>query len=94
MDSLKATARDYRSCSLPATDHLKRYPPPPPLFPQVLGTEELFAYLDHYDLELDPQFDGLIGRHAKKPWSKFITSENQQLCQVESSRSLVFLFPV
>ena len=47
---------------------------------QVLGTEELFQYLDHYDLELDPQFDGLIGRHAAKPWAKFITPENSHLC--------------
>jgi casein kinase II subunit alpha len=47
---------------------------------QVLGTEELFHYLDHYDLELDPQFDGIIGRHAAKPWAKFITPDNQHLC--------------
>jgi len=51
---------------------------------KVLGTEELFQYLDHYDLELDPQFDGLIGRHATKPWAKFITPENQHLCSDES----------
>jgi casein kinase II subunit alpha len=40
--------------------------------------------LDHYDLELDPQFDGLIGRHATKPWAKFITPENQHLCSDEA----------
>jgi casein kinase II subunit alpha len=51
---------------------------------KVLGTEELFQYLDHYDLELDPQFDGLIGRHQKKPWQKFITPENQHLCSDEA----------
>ena len=51
---------------------------------KVLGTEELFQYLDHYDLELDPQFDGLIGRHQKKPWVKFITTENQHLCSDEA----------
>ena len=50
----------------------------------MLGTEELFAYLDHYDLELDPQFDGLIGRHAAKPWAKFITTENQHLCNEDA----------
>ena len=31
---------------------------------KVLGTEELFAYLDTYDLELDPHFDGILGRHT------------------------------
>jgi casein kinase II subunit alpha len=50
----------------------------------VLGTEELFQYLDHYDLELESQFDGLIGRHAAKPWNKFITSENEHLCSEEA----------
>jgi hypothetical protein len=32
----------------------------------VLGTDDLFTYLDKYDLELDPQFDGILGRHSKK----------------------------
>ena len=27
----------------------------------MLGTDELIRYLDLYELELDPQFDGLIG---------------------------------
>jgi len=51
---------------------------------KVLGTEELFSYLDQYDLELDPQFEGLLGRHARKPWNKFLTSENQHLCPPEA----------
>jgi len=46
---------------------------------RVLGTEELFHYLDTYDLELDPHFDGILGRHSRKPWQKFITNENQHL---------------
>lgn len=46
----------------------------------MLGTDELFAYLDHYDLELDQQFDGLIGRHTAKPWAKFVTPDNAHLC--------------
>ena len=40
----------------------------------------MFHYLDHYDLELDQQFDGLIGRHAAKPWAKFVTPDNAHLC--------------
>lgn len=51
---------------------------------KVLGTEELFRYLDTYDLELDPHFDGILGRHAKKPWQKFITPENQHLVPDEA----------
>ena len=51
---------------------------------KVLGTEELFHYLDTYDLELDPHFDGILGRHSRKPWQKFITSDNQHLVSEES----------
>jgi casein kinase II subunit alpha len=46
---------------------------------KLLGTDELFNYLDKYDLELDPHFDGILGRHSAKPWQKFITVENQHL---------------
>jgi casein kinase II subunit alpha len=51
---------------------------------KVLGTDELFNYLDKYDLELDPHFDGILGRHSQKPWQKFITSENQHLVSEEA----------
>mmetsp|Transcript_15420 Transcript_15420/g.38865 ORF Transcript_15420/g.38865 Transcript_15420/m.38865 type:complete len:339 (-) Transcript_15420:231-1247(-) len=51
---------------------------------KVLGTDELLAYLDKYNLELDGNFDGILGRHAKKPWSKFVTSENQHLVSPEA----------
>ena len=51
---------------------------------KVLGTEELFAYLDTYDLELDPHFDGILGRHSRKPWHKFVTTENQHLISAEA----------
>ena len=46
---------------------------------RVLGTDGLLAYLNKYNLELDSHFDELIGRHAQKSWSKFVTSENQHL---------------
>jgi casein kinase II subunit alpha len=51
---------------------------------KVLGTEELFHYLDTYDLELDPHFDGILGRHSKKPWQKFITPDNAHLVSDEA----------
>jgi casein kinase II subunit alpha len=35
-------------------------------------------------LELDPHFDGILGRHSKKPWSKFVTAENQHLVSDEA----------
>ncbi|TYZ60045.1 hypothetical protein PybrP1_007236 [[Pythium] brassicae (nom. inval.)] len=36
---------------------------------KVKGTDELFDYLTTYDLELDPQYDGILGTHTKKPVS-------------------------
>ena len=51
---------------------------------KVLGTEELLRYLDKYDLELDPHFDGILGRHMKKPWTKFIHQENKHLVSPEA----------
>ena len=46
---------------------------------QVLGTDDLYDYLDKYDLELDPHFDGILSSHTKKPWVRFVNGENQHL---------------
>merc|ERR1711871_1090567 len=51
---------------------------------KVLGTDELFAYLDVYDLELDPHFDSILGRHSRKRWDRFITPENRHLVSAEA----------
>ena len=51
---------------------------------QVLGTEALYQYLAKYGIELDPQLEGLVGRHSRKPWSKFVTPENQHLVSPEA----------
>ncbi|ORX94203.1 Pkinase-domain-containing protein [Basidiobolus meristosporus CBS 931.73] len=45
---------------------------------KVLGTDELFAYLDKYEIRLDNQYNSILGRYARKPWNKFITTENQK----------------
>jgi casein kinase II subunit alpha len=50
---------------------------------RVLGTDELMDYLNKYNLELDGRFDELIGRHPRKPWSKFVTAENEHLVSDE-----------
>ena len=51
---------------------------------KVMGTDDLKAYLEKYELDLDPQFEGLLGRHTRKPWSKFINSENSHLVNAEA----------
>lgn len=44
---------------------------------QVLGTDELYRYLDKYDLDLDEQYDNVLGRYDRRTWARFITSANQ-----------------
>ncbi|CAM8907874.1 unnamed protein product [Rhodiola kirilowii] len=50
----------------------------------VLGTDELFPYLNKYHLELDAQLDALVERYRKKPWTKFINPDNQHLVSPEA----------
>ncbi|KAK7828680.1 casein kinase ii subunit alpha [Quercus suber] len=51
---------------------------------KVLGTDELNAYLNKYQLVLDAQLDALVGRHSRKPWSRFINTDNQHLVSPEA----------
>ncbi|PIA33181.1 hypothetical protein AQUCO_04200145v1 [Aquilegia coerulea] len=51
---------------------------------KVLGTDELNAYLNKYRLELDPHLEALVGRHSRKPWTKFINADNQHLAVPEA----------
>lgn len=45
---------------------------------QVLGTDDLHRYLQKYELQLDAQYDKVLGgRYERKPWTRFITSANQ-----------------
>jgi casein kinase II subunit alpha len=61
---------------------------------RVLGTAELFEYLEKYNIELDSHFEGVLGRHSKKPWNKFVTPENEHLVTNDAldllSRMLVY----
>ena len=51
---------------------------------KVLGTDDLFDYLDKYEIELDAQYDDILGRFQKKPWHSFVTSENQRFITNEA----------
>ncbi|CAE6432467.1 unnamed protein product [Rhizoctonia solani] len=51
---------------------------------KVLGTDELYAYLEKYDIELDAQYDDILGRYQRKPWARFVTSENQRYISNEA----------
>ncbi|GAA5885872.1 hypothetical protein JCM3774_005809 [Rhodotorula dairenensis] len=51
---------------------------------RVLGTDDLWRYLDRYNLDLDAEFEARIGTHPRKPWAKFVTSDNQHLVSNEA----------
>lgn len=47
---------------------------------KVLGTDDLYKYIEKYGLTLDAHYTGILGNYPRKPWSKFITNENKDLC--------------
>ena len=49
-----------------------------------ISIEELFEYLSTYEIELDPHFDNLLGKHQRRPWHKFVNSENEHLVTTEA----------
>ncbi|CAD7703757.1 unnamed protein product [Ostreobium quekettii] len=51
---------------------------------RVLGTEQLHAYLSKYGIALDSRLEALVGRHNRKPWTKFVNSENQHIVSPEA----------
>ena len=51
---------------------------------KVLGTEELFEYVEKYRVELDPRFNDILGRHSRKRWERFVHHENQHLVSPEA----------
>nr|XP_049573785.1 casein kinase 2, alpha prime polypeptide a isoform X4 [Syngnathus scovelli] len=51
---------------------------------KVLGTDELFGYLNKYRIELDSRFQDLLGQQTRKRWEQFIQSENQHLVSPEA----------
>merc|ERR1712179_383763 len=51
---------------------------------KVLGTDDLFDYLDKYNIDLDQRFNDILGRHSKKRWERFVNTENQALVSTEA----------
>merc|ERR1712225_58015 len=51
---------------------------------KVLGTEDLFDYLDKYEIELDAQYDDILGRFPKKNWHSFVNPENTRFVTNEA----------
>jgi casein kinase II subunit alpha len=50
----------------------------------VLGTDELFDYLDNYGIDLDAHFETILTTHSKKAWGRFVNTDNQHLVTDEA----------
>lgn len=44
----------------------------------------MFAYLEKYNLELESHFTSLLGKHTRRPWTRFVNAENQHLACPEA----------
>lgn len=44
---------------------------------KVLGTDELFDFLDKFEIELDEHILSQLEYQPRRPWSSFITAENE-----------------
>lgn len=51
---------------------------------KVLGTDELFAYVEKYNVTLDSHYDEILGNHSRKPCNKFINAQNDSLVTDEA----------
>lgn len=51
---------------------------------KVLGTDDLLAYTEKYNVTLDSHYDDLIGSHPRKAWSKFVNAQNEHLVGEEA----------
>ncbi|VEU21357.1 DEKNAAC102664 [Brettanomyces naardenensis] len=50
---------------------------------RVLGTDDLYKYLDKYGLKLGPEYEDL-GHYVRRPWTRFINSTNRDLVSDDS----------
>lgn len=55
---------------------------------KVLGTDDLYQYLEKYDIKIDTRFLDLIGNHTRKRWERFVHSENQHIVSNDAMKLL------
>ncbi|GEQ72369.1 hypothetical protein JCM33374_g6056 [Metschnikowia sp. JCM 33374] len=50
---------------------------------KVLGTKDLMAYVNKYRIKLSSEYDSILGKYPRKPWSAFIHKDNKHLVSDE-----------
>jgi len=51
---------------------------------KIMGTDDLVDYIEKYDLKLDEEYNQLLRQYPRKPWSFFVSPENQHLVSEEA----------
>lgn len=51
---------------------------------KVLGTDDLFEYIDKYQMALDSRFNNILGRHSRKRMERLVNNDNQHLVTTEA----------
>ncbi|KAH0812088.1 hypothetical protein GEV33_010701 [Tenebrio molitor] len=46
---------------------------------KVLGTTKFYSYLNKYNITLESSLQETLGIHSKKPWQRFVNTENEHL---------------
>lgn len=50
----------------------------------ILGTDDLYAYLDKFDVTLPDDVADTLVDHPKKDWSSFVNEDNEDLANDEA----------
>lgn len=46
---------------------------------KILGTSDLYAYLEKYKITIDKNFKELLGHHNRRNWQRYVNTENEYL---------------
>lgn len=46
---------------------------------KVLGTDDLFRYIEKYKVKLSSEYDNVLGTYPRRPWKRFVDEENKSL---------------
>lgn len=57
---------------------------------KVVGTTDVLDYVDKFNLKLAPQIDDKLQNFKKKPWDKFVSTQNQYLMQSTDTMESLF----